>query len=78
VIAVFNCKNILGLTHDILKETYSNYRCVIVDDGSTDFSAALARTYQDADLRFQVVGKLDCRQCGVQLPTGLFNEKLSF
>ena len=74
VIPVFNRENILGLTlESVLKQTYTNYRCIIVDDGSIDSSVALARKYENADARFQVVensinsGACRCRNLGLAL-----------
>lgn len=74
VIPVFNRENILGLTlESVLKQTYTNYLCIIVDDGSIDSSVALARKYENADARFQVVenstnsGACRCRNLGLAL-----------
>ena len=74
VIPVFNRENILGLTlESVLKQTYTNFRCIIVDDGSTDSSVALARKYENADVRFQVLenstnsGACRCRNLGLAL-----------
>jgi glycosyltransferase involved in cell wall biosynthesis len=74
VIPVFNRENILGLTlESVLKQTYTNYRCIIVDDGSIDSSVALARKYENADVRFQVLenptnsGACRCRNLGLAL-----------
>lgn len=36
----------------VKKQTHSNWECIIVDDGSTDNSQAIAKTYCDSDPRF--------------------------
>jgi glycosyltransferase involved in cell wall biosynthesis len=74
VIPVFNHENILGLTlESVLNQTYTIYHCIIVDDCSTDSSVDLARKYQEADTRFQVVenstnsGACRCRNTGLAM-----------
>jgi len=74
VIPVFNREKILGLTlESVLNQSYTNYSCVIVDDCSTDSSVDLARKYQEADTRFQVVenstnsGACRCRNTGLTM-----------
>jgi glycosyltransferase involved in cell wall biosynthesis len=74
VIPVFNRENILGLTlESVVKQTYTNYRCIIVDDGSTDSTVSVARKFQNADERISVIenpqnsGACYCRNLGLSM-----------
>lgn len=52
LMAVFNGERYLGpAVESILKQTYRDFELVIVDDGSTDGSRAIARAYGDARVR---------------------------
>lgn len=54
IIATYNRANIIGATLDsILLQTYENWECIIVDDGSTDNSETLISNYVKKDIRFQ-------------------------
>ncbi len=54
IIPTFNRANIISETLDsVLGQTYENWECIVVDDGSTDTSKALLKTYVDKDARFQ-------------------------
>ena len=39
----------------IVAQTFGDFECVLVDDGSTDESAAIAQAYVDKDARFRLV-----------------------
>ena len=46
IIACYNQEAYLSETLDsVLKQTYSNWECIIIDDGSTDNSAKIAKEY---------------------------------
>lgn len=52
VMAVFNGEKYLRAAIDsILRQTMDNFELIIVDDGSTDRSLAIVRSYQDARIR---------------------------
>lgn len=54
IIPTFNRAHLLGETLDsVLAQTYGNWECIVVDDGSTDNTAALMTNYVAKDARFQ-------------------------
>ena len=54
IIPTYNRAHLIGETLDsVLTQTYSNWECIIVDDGSTDDTAAVMATYLKKDARFQ-------------------------
>ena len=81
IIPVFNRETLLPETLDsILDQTYDQWECIIVDDGSTDTSLEVARTYASKDSRFKVhqrpwhrkKGANTCRNYGLELSRGEF------
>src|SRR3569833_3685648 len=36
----------------VQKQSYKNWECIIIDDGATDDTEEIARTFTDADTRF--------------------------
>lgn len=56
IIPVYNQENFLAETlHSILKQTYSNWECVLINDGSTDNSVAIINQFVALDNRFQLI-----------------------
>ena len=54
VIPVFNCEKYLGFAiESILAQNYQPLQIVVVDDGSTDRSAAVARSFAGVEYHFQ-------------------------
>ena len=54
IIPTFNRAHLIGETLDsVLAQTYQNWECLVVDDGSTDGTDALMVTYTERDSRFQ-------------------------
>ena len=54
IIPTFNRTHLIGETLDsVLAQTYQNWECLVVDDGSTDNTAELMATYIAKDSRFQ-------------------------
>ncbi|TXE05840.1 glycosyltransferase family 2 protein [Gelidibacter salicanalis] len=54
IIPTFNRAHLIGETLDsVLAQTYTNWECIVVDDGSTDGTSALMETYCAKDFRFQ-------------------------
>lgn len=79
IIPVFNRESTLGETlNSILNQTYSNWECIIVDDGSTDTSLALIDSYILKDNRFKLFkrhenrtkGPSTCRNIGLENAKG--------
>lgn len=56
VIPAHNRADLLGQTLDsVLSQTLTDWECIVVDDGSTDSTAAIAESYADRDPRFRVI-----------------------
>lgn len=54
IIPTYNRAHIIGETLDsVLAQTYTNWECIVVDDGSTDTTAELLAEYCKKDGRFQ-------------------------
>ena len=54
IIPLFNQENFLNETlESVLSQTYSNWECLIIDDGSTDNSAEVAKKWVGNDQRFK-------------------------
>ena len=46
IVPVYNCKKYIGkCIKSIQKQTYSNWKLILVDDGSTDGSAGIVEEY---------------------------------
>lgn len=58
IIPVYNAAQWLSETLDSLKsQTYADFEAILVDDGSTDGSAAICREYCSADARFRLISQ---------------------
>ena len=54
IIPTFNRAHLIGETLDsIMAQTYTNWECIIVDDGSTDNTSEIVGGYVEKDPRFQ-------------------------
>jgi glycosyltransferase involved in cell wall biosynthesis len=54
IIPTYNRASIIGETlSSVLAQTYENWECIIVDDGSTDNTDELIQDYMDKDSRFR-------------------------
>ncbi len=54
IIPTYNRADLLGETLDsILNQTYPNWECIVVDDGSTDHTDEVMETYLVNDVRFK-------------------------
>lgn len=58
----------------VLSQTYTNWELVIVDDGSTDNTAAICKAYQDCDNRIKYYYQANGRQ-GKARNLGVLNSK---
>lgn len=55
IMAVYNCESYLAQTLDsVLAQTFTDWECIIVDDASTDGTAAVGQAYAARDSRFKV------------------------
>ena len=79
IIPTYNRAHLIGETLDsILAQTYSNWECIIIDDGSTDSTAEIIRLFIEKDSRFvfynrpsQVIkGANSCRNYGFEKSSG--------
>jgi len=65
IIPAYNRASLIGETLDsVLKQTYSNWECIIVDDGSTDNTVEVIRMYAAKDERFKLFLRPVCRPKG--------------
>jgi len=78
IVPCYNSSKYIGVTLRCLQgQTYKNWECVIVDDGSTDNSAALIREFVDKDERFRYFyqengGSASAKNTGLQHAKGEF------
>lgn len=65
----------------VYNQTYSNWECIVVDDGSTDNTQEVARLWINRDSRFRLVSKQNgglgsARNAGIQICQGDFIQLL--
>lgn len=81
IIPTYNRAHLIGETLDsVLAQTYQNWECIVVDDGSTDGTDALMAEYVAMDSRFHYHHRPDshlpggngARNYGFELSTGEF------
>lgn len=81
IIPTYNRAHLIGETLDsVLAQTYGNWECIIVDDGSTDNTSDVLESYVNKDSRFQYYhrppdrpkGANACRNYGFQISKGEF------
>ena len=66
LVASYNYEHYLGQTiESILKQTFEDFEILVIDDGSTDNSAALAQRYAAEDSRVRVLLHPDGRNHGL-------------
>ncbi|MAP79619.1 MAG: hypothetical protein CL526_00895 [Aequorivita sp.] len=79
IIPTYNRAHLIGETLDsVLAQTYTNWECIVVDDGSTDGTEALLQKYVEHDSRFQYhhrpkdrpKGANACRNYGFEISKG--------
>lgn len=79
IIPTYNRADLIGETLDsILAQTYQNWECIVVDDGSTDGTNSLMDEYVKQDIRFKYL--INERTKGAQgaRNIGLLNAKGGF
>ncbi len=77
LMTVHNAAPFLGQSiRSILAQTHRDLECLIIDDGSTDDSPAIAQSFDDPRIRFvknpQNTGQTACLNQGLDLATGDF------
>ncbi|EIA10425.1 glycosyltransferase family 2 protein [Flavobacterium frigoris] len=81
IIPTYNRAHLISETLDsILAQTYINWECIIVDDGSVDDTKLVLQKYLDSDIRFQYYirpenmrkGPNSCRNYGFRKSKGEF------
>ena len=82
VIPVYNREKYVGITLDsVIKQSYTNLEIIVVNDGSTDKSLEILKSYELVDKRIRVIDKVNAgvsvaRETGMMVSTGdyIFNE----
>ena len=78
IVPAFNAEKYLGRCLDsIAAQSFGDWECIVVDDGSTDGTAAMADGYAAKDARFRVIhkpngGVASARQAGLDVARGVF------
>ena len=79
IIPVYNRGKLIGETLDsIISQTYSNWECIVVDDGSIDNTEDVVNSYSENDKRFKFYnrpanrknGASACRNYGLEKSKG--------
>ncbi|WP_370479358.1 glycosyltransferase family 2 protein [Tamlana flava] len=79
IIPTYNREHLIGETLDsVLAQTYTNWECIVVDDGSTDNTEDVVATYANKDIRFHyyqrpndaIKGASSCRNYGLYKAKG--------
>uniref|UniRef100_UPI004048B6A8 glycosyltransferase family 2 protein n=1 Tax=Flavobacterium sp. TaxID=239 RepID=UPI004048B6A8 len=79
IIPTYNRANLISETlKSVLDQTYTNWECIVVDDGSTDDTASIVADYVKSDARFQyhkrpetkIKGANACRNFGFEISKG--------
>lgn len=78
VVPVYNCEKFVGRCLDsIVRQTYPDWECIVIDDGSKDKSGEICDGFARKDKRFKVVHKPNggvgaARNDGINLATGKY------
>ena len=79
IIPSFNRASLIGETlESVIKQTYQNWECIVIDDGSTDYTGELLEFYSKKDSRFKIYyrpnnrpnGASSCRNYGFEKSKG--------
>jgi len=65
IIPAYNRANLISETlNSVLAQTYSNWECIVVDDGSDDNTKEIVQRYVDKDPRFILADRPDTHKSG--------------
>lgn len=65
IIPTYNRAHLIGETLDsVLAQTYTNWECIVVDDGSTDNTDEVLKNYCEKDARFKYVHRPNTHKPG--------------
>lgn len=76
IITAYNVEEYISeCLNSVLEQSYYNFECIVVDDGSSDRTGEIADRYAANDLRIKVIhkengGAADARNTGLQLSQG--------
>ncbi len=85
IIPTYNRAHLIGETLDsVIAQSYTNWECMVVDDGSTDYTEELMEFYCTRDSRFQyhhrpedrIKGANACRNYGFERSEGILIQYL--
>lgn len=72
IIPTYNRAHLIGETLDcVLAQTYSNWECIVIDDGSTDDTATVLNEYCIKDNRFMFIPKCEDIKKGASISRNL-------
>lgn len=58
IVPIYNCEKFLNECLDsVLSQTFTDWECICINDGSTDTSGEIAENYASSDKRFKVIHK---------------------
>lgn len=78
IMPVYNRADLVGKSLDsVLKQSYQNWECIVVDDGSTDNSKQIIQNYREKDDRIKYYynensGAAAARNYGIQQSNGIY------
>lgn len=78
IVPIYNAERYLeSCVHSITSNTYCNLQIILIDDGSTDSSAAICDKFAESDSRIAVIhqpngGIVAARNAGIQAATGSY------
>lgn len=81
IIPTFNRSSLIGETlNSVLAQSYSNWECIVVDDGSNDNTEEIVKSFVQNDERFRFYlrpqekhkGASSCRNYGLEISKGVY------
>jgi glycosyltransferase involved in cell wall biosynthesis len=76
IIPCYNAQQFIADTiHSVLNQTYTNFELIIIDDGSSDNSALIIKTFSDERIRYFLIqnhGVAHARNLGISMAKGKY------
>jgi glycosyltransferase involved in cell wall biosynthesis len=67
IIPAYNRALVIAQTlQSVVDQTYADWECIVVDDGSTDDTAAVVQRFVDADSRFRLIRQANANAAGAR------------